>query len=79
MEATNLSSGAPTFYDVNATGASYPSAVGSGAVTAAATDMPWELQIGFTNGTTAGTLAIQGQTISTNTLTVEAGSACTIQ
>jgi hypothetical protein len=41
--------------------------------------MPWELQIGFTNGTTAGALAIQGQTISTNTLTVEAGSACTIQ
>jgi len=41
--------------------------------------MPWNLEIGYTNGTTAGTLAIQGQTISTNTLTVEAGSYCQMQ
>ena len=79
MPATALASGVPTFYDVNATGSVYPSAVGSGAVTTAASDMPWNLEIGYTNGTTAGTLAIQGQTISTNTLTVEAGSYCQMQ
>jgi hypothetical protein len=79
MPAVGLASGTPTFYDVNATGSAYPSAVGSGAVTTAATDMPWNLELGYTNGTTAGTLAIQGQTISTNTLTVEAGSYCQMQ
>lgn len=75
---TALSSGAPTFLDFPATGSSYPTGINTTAVTTAATDMPFEITIGYTNGTTAGTLAITGATLSTNTLTIEAGSFCTI-
>jgi hypothetical protein len=76
---TGLSSGAPTFYTVVGTGSSYPGAVGSPALTTATTDMPFDINVEFVNGTTAGTLAIQGRTISTDTLTLEIGDACTIQ
>jgi hypothetical protein len=41
--------------------------------------MPFDINVEFVNGTTAGTLAIQGRTISTDTLTLEIGDACTIQ
>jgi hypothetical protein len=61
-----------------ATGTSYPSGIGT-VVTTAGTDMPWDLTIGFVNGSTTGTLLIQGFTVSTDTLTVEPGSACILQ
>lgn len=77
LQTTTLSSNAPTFKDFPATGTTYPAGIGS-VVSTAATDMPFDLSIGFTNGTTAGTLAIQGLTVAGDTLTVEAGSYCQI-
>lgn len=74
--AINLAANAPTFADYNGTGAAYPTGVDTTAVTAAATDLPFSISFGFTNGVTAGTFAIQGSTLVTNTLTVEAGSFC---
>jgi hypothetical protein len=73
-----LSSAAPTDLVYASTGSSYPSALNATAITTAATDMPFTLDFNLNNGTTAGTLAIQGNTISTDTLTVEIGSTCTI-
>ena len=76
---TAISSNAVTYLDFPGTGTATPVALNLTAVTTAATDMPWDLTIGYINGTTAGTLALEAFTVSTDTLTIEAGSYCTIQ
>jgi hypothetical protein len=79
VKTNTLSSAAPTRLEYNGSGASYPTGIGETAVSTAATDMAFDMEIGFTNGTTAGTLAITGLTVSADTLTVEAGSFCVMQ
>ena len=78
-KATTIASNAVTYLDYPATGTSYPAGIGETAVTTAATDMPWDLTVGFTNGSAAGTLAVQGLTVASDALTVEAGSWCQLQ
>lgn len=75
-QAINISSAVLTENDFNGTGTSYPGPVGT-VVTAANTDMPWDLTIGFLNGANAGTLAIQARSVASDTLTIETGSYCT--
>jgi hypothetical protein len=76
---TNLSSGAATTYTVLGTGTAYPAAVGPASLTVA-TDLVFDVNIGFRNGTTAGTLALQMTSSSTSyTMTVEAGSWCNLE
>lgn len=65
-----LCSAAPTPLEYDGTGSSYPTVIGATPVGTAATDMAFDVVVGFTNGTTAGTLAITGLTISTDTMTV---------
>ena len=75
----NLASNTGTYLDYESgVATTYPTSINTPAVTAAATDMSFTIIIGLNNGTTAGTLAIQGNTISTNTLNIEIGSTCTI-
>lgn len=72
-----LTSNVPSDLVYAATGTSYPSGINATAVTTAATDMPFIIEFNLNSGGN-GTLAIQGNTISTDTLTVETGSTCTI-
>jgi hypothetical protein len=79
VKTNTLSSAAPTRLEYDGTGSSYPTGIGETAVSTAATDMAFDIVIGFTNGSTGGTLAITGLTVSSDTLTVESGSWCQMQ
>jgi hypothetical protein len=75
----NLASNSPTYLDFEGGVATvYANNLNNIAVALAATDMSFHIEAELNNGATAGTLAIQGATISTNTLTVEPGATCTI-
>lgn len=75
----NLSANAGTYLDYEVGIANtYPTSINTTAVTAAATDMSFTLIIDLNNSTTAGVLAIEGNTISTDTLNVEIGSTCIV-
>jgi hypothetical protein len=79
VKTNTITSGAPSELEYDSTGSSYPTGIGEAAVGTASTDMRWALDTGFTNGSTAGTLALTGVSASSDTLTIEAGSYCTIQ
>ena len=74
----NLSAGVGTYLDYEVgIATTYPTSINAVAVTAAATDMSFHIEVDL-NNVTAGTLNIQGNTIGTATLNVEIGSTCTI-
>lgn len=77
-KCNTLAANACTNLTFNATGSTYPTSIGTTAVGSAATDMPFDFTINLNNGTTAGNISITGFTVSTDTLTVETGSACTV-
>jgi len=73
----NLAANAGTYLDYEVgVATTYPTSINTTAVTAAATDMSFTLIVDLNNSTTAGTLSILGNTISTDTLNVEIGSTC---
>lgn len=78
-KCNTISSNSCTYLDYVGTGTSYPSNVGATAVGTANQDMPWELTIGFTAGSSGGSFFVQGSTTGMHQLTVEAGSFCTEQ
>ena len=77
-EEVTLSAGVPTYNDFVGTGTSYPSGVGV-AYTTTTTDMPFDFWMQFSNGSTSGTLQLQGKSAAAVTTTVEIGATCTLQ
>jgi len=76
---TTLSGGAPTDFRAAATlTTTYPTAIG-GPVVTVSTDMPWDFDVSFINGSNPGTLQLQAQSSTAVALTIEAGAACTLQ
>jgi hypothetical protein len=69
---------ATTTGNTSTTGTVYSTVLGA-AVTTATTDFPGEVTGVITTGSTAGTLQLQAQSAAAATLTIEAGSACTLQ
>jgi len=52
--------------------------VGAGTITAT-TNLHAHVTMGLRNGTTAGTVQVQGSATGTGTVTVQAGSSCVLQ
>ena len=74
----NLAVNAGTYLDYEVgVATTYPTSINTTAVTAAATDMSFRIEADL-NNVTAGTWAIQGNTIGTATLNIEIGATCTI-
>jgi hypothetical protein len=79
VKTNTLSGATPTPLEYDGTGTSYPTAIAETAVGTAATDMKFAFDAVINNGANAGNVVIEGLTVSTDTLTVEAGSQCTWQ